>query len=114
MLRQLTLTMQSHPVAWPDRTDGKVVHGVVTHLPTPAVVECSGFWAECGTRSNTGRINPPMIPPAESPAPPEIGSPGMPSVTDGSEAEHGAIGDQDDRKTTRLNSIHLCASRLPS
>ncbi|MDN5842664.1 MAG: hypothetical protein L0H54_04355 [Alcaligenaceae bacterium] len=94
MLRRLTLTMQSHPVAWPDRADGKVVHGARSHLPTPEVVKCSGFWAECGTPSNTGHIDPPMIPPVDGLTPPEAGSPGTPPAMDGIDPGSGTIGDQ--------------------
>lgn len=111
MLRQLTLTMQSHPVAWPDRTDGKVVHGTVAHLPTPETVECTGFWAECGTRSYGGTINLPGTP-ANGAAPPQTSSPGMPSVNDGINPEPGAIGDQTDGMPGAGDApacgLHLC------
>ncbi|MBV6271450.1 hypothetical protein KVP09_00760 [Alcaligenaceae bacterium CGII-47] len=47
ILRGVSLSMQSHPVAWPDRSDGKVIHGEISDILTGPAANCAGFWGGC-------------------------------------------------------------------
>jgi hypothetical protein len=47
ILRGVTLAMQSHPIDWPDRGDGKVVHGEADRPTGSAPLTCTGMWSGC-------------------------------------------------------------------
>lgn len=80
--RSVSLAMQSHPVEWPDRSDGKVIHGEMGNGPGSPPISCTGLWSRCaplGVRSapNTNT-------PVESIGEPGGAGPGHTAGEDGS------------------------------
>ncbi len=88
--QEIHLTMQSHPVDWPDLADGTVVHG---HVPreatspptTPAT--CHGIWCPPSSGTTAGGQNEPPgsggldpKPPVNEPA---VGTPTQPPASEG-------------------------------
>lgn len=73
MAQEIRLTMQSHPMEWPDLPDGTVVHGNAVRLstgpPAGADAPCRGLW--CPGLAGPGRAG------AAAPAPTDAGE-GMP------------------------------------
>lgn len=49
ILRGVSLSMQSHPIDWPDRNDGKVIHGEMSEIPPGPLATCTGLWGRCTT-----------------------------------------------------------------
>lgn len=75
IVRGISLTMQSHPVDWPDRSDGKVVHGMTGDWTSVALRDCADAWNGCAPPSPHT--------PSEPAAPIQAGPAHPPNVNEG-------------------------------
>lgn len=87
ILRGVSLSMQSHPVDWPDRSDGKVIHDKMSEISSGPLATCTGFWSRCTASATSTQPNRP-IDPAER----EKGSELAPDINAGQEHYGGANG----------------------
>lgn len=95
ILRGVSLSMQSHPVDWPDRSDGKVIHGEMNKISPSPLATCTGFWSRCTAPDVLPQPSRPI-----GPAEHEKGSERAPDI----EAGQGHYGGADDPGHTDQSS----------